>query len=341
MKTAAPRVSAESVSSRRDLRRNVLRSERRVGRGRPRTCWMARSKRLCPNASAIPALLTASRTVTRTPRQTGTSAAASGTSSPTPTSSAITPGGAKNVVEVEVHEACREDRQPVGAEGAQRQRHAEREHRVGQDHPEVQHRHLPVPGAHRLHHADLAGLLGDDGVDGVDDEEARCHEGEEAEEAEDEEDPGEQIVGGMLAGRGDEHEDDARARPLHPLPDGLREGADAVAGERRVGDEDPELVIRRPISEVGQRLERDVPVQAADVEGGGGADLVGEPGDAQPVERAVHGLDLHRAGGRDVGQGEARALQEKLAAAGRPHGSGLGRHEVQALVLEVGDRGEL
>ncbi len=67
----------------------------RVGRETPRTRWMARSKRLRPNVSAIPVLLTASRTVTRTPRQTGTSAARSGTSRPTAISSAITPGGAK------------------------------------------------------------------------------------------------------------------------------------------------------------------------------------------------------------------------------------------------------
>ncbi len=97
MKTAAPSVSAESVRRSLDLRRNVLRIERRVGRGRPRIRWIARSKRLRPKASASPVLLTASRTVTRTPRQTGTSAAISGTSRPTATSSPITWGGAKNV----------------------------------------------------------------------------------------------------------------------------------------------------------------------------------------------------------------------------------------------------
>ena len=143
-------------------------------------------------------------------------------------------------------------------------------------------------------------------------------EGEEAQEAEDQEDAGEQVVGGVLAGRRDEGEEDRHPGPLQPLAHRLGDAADLVAGQRRVVDEDPQLVVGRAVAEVGERLEGDVPVEATDVEGGRRPDLVGEPGDPEPVDRSVDGLDLDVAGGRDVGQGEARALQEEVAARRRP-----------------------
>ena len=230
---------------------------------------------------------------------------------------------------------------PVRPEGAQRQRDPEREHRVGHDHPEIEDGDLAVARADGLHDPDLAGLLGDDRVDRVDDEEARREEGQEAEEAEDEEDAGKEVVGRVLAGRRHEDEGHGRPGPLHPLPDRLRRLPDLVAGRGRVIDEDPHVIVRAAVAEIGKRREVDVAGQPPGVEGGRGPDLVGQAGDAEPVGRPVAGLDLHLTGRRDVGQGEARALQEQVAAPRRPGSARLRRHEVEALVLEVGDRGEL
>ncbi len=95
------------------------------------------------------------------------------------------------------------------------------------------------------------------------------------------------------------------------------------------------------VAEIGERVEVDVAGQPAGVEGRRRSDLVGQAGNLQPVDRAVDGLDLDLAGRRHVGEREARALEEQLAAPRRPGRARLGRHEVEALVLEVGDRGEL
>jgi len=145
----------------------------------------------------------------------------------------------------------------------------------------------------------------------------------------------------VLPGRRHEHEAHRHPGRLHALPDTLGDGPDAGPVEARVLDQDPHLVVRGPVAEVRQRVEGDVAVEAADIEGGRGPDLVGEAGDAQGVERPVDGLDLHLTGRGDVGQGEARALQQHLPAGRRPGGAGLRRHEVEPLVLEVGDRGQL
>ena len=238
---------------------------------------------------------------------------------------------------VEVDEARGEDGQRVRTEGAERQGHEQRQDGVGQHHAEVEDGDLAVAGADGLHDPDLACLLGDDGVHRVHHQEAGGEEGEEAQEAEDQEDAGEEVVGGVLAGRRDEGEEDRHPRPLQPFAHGLGDAADLVAAQRRVVDQDAELVVGRAVAEVGERLEGDVPVEATDVEGGRRPDLVGEPRDPEPVDRSVDGLDLDVAGGRDVGQGEARALQEEVAAPRRPGRPCLGRDEVEALVLEVGD----
>ena len=76
-----------------------------------------------------------------------------------------------------------------------------------------------------------------------------------AQEAEDQEDAGEEVVGGMLAGRRDEGEDHRHAGPLHPLADALGHGADLVAAQCRIVDQDPQLVVGRAVAEVGERLE--------------------------------------------------------------------------------------
>ncbi len=93
MKMAPPRPSAASVRTSRPLRRNVLRIDSNVGRGRPRMSRSSRSNRPWPNRSLIPVDARASRTVIRTPRWIGTRAASRGTTSPITTSSAITSGG--------------------------------------------------------------------------------------------------------------------------------------------------------------------------------------------------------------------------------------------------------
>ena len=145
----------------------------------------------------------------------------------------------------------------------------------------------------------------------------------------------------MLARGRHEDEGDDHAGALEPFPDLLRDGPDPLAVEARVRDEDAQVVVGRPVAEVGQGVERDVAVETADVEGRRGTDLVGEPGGLELVDGAVDGLDLDRAFHGDVGKGQAGALEEHLAARRRPRRAGLGRDEVQALVLEVPDGGQL
>ena len=151
--------------------------------------WIARSSRLRPKRSAMPGAASASRTVTRTPRQTGTRAAS------------------------ERHQQADRDLQGEDLRRARRRSSTSKlarpavktVKRVGAEGPEraaprrARGRRRPAPSRGRgpaiwsvaradgLHDPDLARLLGDDRVDRVDDQEARGEQGQEAHEAEDEE----------------------------------------------------------------------------------------------------------------------------------------------------------
>ena len=177
---------------------------------------------------------------------------------------------------------------------------------------------------------------------GVDDEEPRHDERQGADDAEDEEEALQQVVRGVLAGH-------RHVAPVHGDPasfetgtDVLDERADAVTVKGRVGGADAELVVLVAEAQVLEGVRRDVAEHPADIERGRRADLVVDAGDLQLVDLAVGGLDGDLLARRQVLQHQRTPLDLDLALPGRPRtAAGFGRHEVQALIAEVRDGGEL
>ena len=258
MNTAPPSVSAASVRTSRILRRKVFRIESSVGRDGPWIDWMKRSKRLRPKPSARPPFAIASRTVIRTPRQTGHAAAAIGTTRPIAISSARTLAGRKNSVASKltspaVNRVSAHAPSAPNGSATSRARSA-----YAEDDAEVDPGDLAVPRADRLHHPDLARLLGEDRADRVDHEEPGHEEAQPADRAEDQEHRVEHVLRRVLAGRRDLDERDGRPGPLEAVLDLVRDGA--VLRARRVVEVGPdaELVERVVEAEVPERVEGDV-----------------------------------------------------------------------------------
>ena len=247
MKTAPPRLSAASVRASRPLRRKVLRMEISVGRDGPRRSRRTRSSRLRPKRSLMPVRARGPRaTVTRTPRQTGTSAASSGTSSPiADLEGEDLRGGIAELGHVEVREAGREDREAPRPERAERQRDAgapatRRRAPVPRYRPAIWSFRAPIAfmtPIWRVCWARIAAIVFTTrNPDTMSDSAPMTPE--------DEEEALEQLVGRVLARR--RHV--GRRRPARPARSSRSRTssatrADPVAVQRRVVDEDAQLVV--------------------------------------------------------------------------------------------------
>ena len=230
MKIAPPRPSAASVRSSRPLRRNVLRIDSSVGRGRPR---MSRSSAV--EAAAAEAVVDARRGQrlahgdpdAAVDRDEG---GEQGDDEPDDDLERDDLGRDRDADDVEVGEARGELGEAVGAERAERQRDGQREHGVGEHQHEVQAGDLAVPGADRLHDPDLARLLGEDRRHGVDDEEPGHDQRQGADEPEHEEEALQQVVGRVAAGDRHVRAEHRDAGPLDARRDLVGDHADRRPG---------------------------------------------------------------------------------------------------------------
>ena len=89
-----------------------------------------------------------------------------------------------------------------------------------------------------------------------------------------------------------------------------------LGGDVRVRGPDPDLLERVIEAEVGERVERDVAAQAAEVVGGRGARLVGEASQPERLLAAARELDDRGVADVEWDERQRRALEQDLAAAG-------------------------